>query len=80
MTLVTVTWHDAQANATREYSKARDHAPVTMHTVGWLMDQDDVGVSVCCERFQEDGQWCYRGHTFVPQGMVVSVEPIQYST
>ena len=74
--LVTVTWHDAQANATREYAKARDHAPVVMYTVGWLMDDDEIGVSVCCERFHEDGQWSYRGHTFVPKGMVVKIEPI----
>lgn len=72
--LVLVTWNDAQASATKEYSKARDHKPAVMTTVGYLLDRDDVGVSICCERFFEDDEWAYRGHTFIPAGMVVSVD------
>ena len=71
--LVIVSWNDAQATATRVYVKERDHVPTVMHTVGWLLDQDDRGVSVACERFEEDGQWSYRGHTFVPAGMLIKV-------
>ena len=73
--LVVVTWDDAQSSATRIYAEDRDHAPTVMETVGWLMKQDARGVSICCERFIEDGAFCYRGHTFVPSGIVTSVEP-----
>lgn len=73
LTLVLVTWNDAQSSATRIYTKARDHAPTVMYTIGWLMDRDEAGVSVCCERFLEDGEWNYRGHTFIPAGMLKDV-------
>lgn len=71
--LVCVTWNDAAGTATRIFDAHRDHAPTVMHTVGWLLKQDRAGVSVACERWMEDGQWAYRGHTFIPRQIVVSV-------
>jgi hypothetical protein len=73
VTLVRVFWNDAQSSATKIYLKSRDHAPTIMETIGWLMDDDESGVSVCNERYTEDGEVCFRGHTFVPRGIVVSV-------
>lgn len=72
--LVIVTWHDANATATEVYTKAKHHAPAVLLTVGWLVENDERGVSLCCERNQDDAEPWYRGHTFIPKGMVVSVE------
>lgn len=74
---VAVFWNDAQGSATKVYEKARDHAPVLMETRGWLLDRDDDGVSVASERWTEDGETHYRGHTFIPAGMVVKVSSVR---
>lgn len=75
--LVQVIWIDAQGSATRVYAKERDHAPIEMITVGWLLDHDKAGVSVANERFIEDGTENFRGHTFVPAGMVKRVKRLR---
>lgn len=72
--LVLVTWNDANASATAVYVKSTHHQPTVMHTVGWLLDQDETGLSLACERFTgDDGQWNYRGLTFIPKGMATKV-------
>lgn len=74
--LVAVTWRDANGTATRLYSKEH-HAYTEMVTVGWLMVRDKAGVSICCERFVEDGAYVYRGHTFIPAGIVTKVRRLE---
>jgi len=71
--LVMVTWHDAHSSAAEDYDEARHHQPCVMYTVGWLVKKDDAGVTVACERYDEDGVWCFRAPTFIPAGMVVKV-------
>lgn len=71
--LVLVTWQDAHGSLT-EYYATKMHAPAVMHTVGWLMEANDKGVSICCERSPDGELFDYRGHTFVPIAMVVSVQ------
>lgn len=73
--LVVVRWNDAQSSSTRIFHE-RDHAPVVMHTIGWLKLQDASGVSVCCECFFEENEWHFRGHTYIPAGMIIDVRPI----
>lgn len=70
---VEVEWNDAQANGAATFDAAVHHKPCVMYTRGWLVKQDEAGVSVACERYQEEGQWHYRGSTFVPAGMIVKV-------
>lgn len=68
-----VVWDDAHGSSTRDVTeKELPHAPVTMTTIGWLLREDDKGISIACERFAEDGVDYYRGHTFVPHAMVKS--------
>jgi hypothetical protein len=70
--LVIVTWNDAHGDATTARS-ADDiqHKPMVMLTVGWLLRDDGTGVSLAAEHCTEDKTW--RGITFVPRGMVISV-------
>lgn len=72
--LVIVEWHDAWTNelgVTIEDVGA-SHKPMRVQTIGWLLKDDDVGVSLANEHF-DDGS--YRGRTFILRSMVVSVVP-----
>ncbi len=72
--LVKVRWSDAHTTEATQYAPSDvPHAPLVIETVGWLLRQDEAGVSVASERVGSDA---YRGYTFVPAGMVVSVTPI----
>lgn len=74
--LVMVTWNDAHGS-TAEYYAEKMHAPAVMHTVGWLMEANDTGVSLCSEQAPDvDGEFEYRCHTFIPLGMVVKVQKL----
>jgi hypothetical protein len=50
---------------------------VIMETVGWLLKNDPRGVSVVCEAFLDEGVRSYRGHTFIPRGMVLAVRTLR---
>lgn len=69
--LVAVTWRDAHGSD--GVFSEKDHAPVLMTTVGWLLCKDANGVSIANER-HEDGS--YRGQTFIPAAMVKKIRTI----
>lgn len=72
--LVIVEWLDAWTNemgVTVEDVRAT-HKPMNVRTIGWLLLNDEVGVSLANEHF-DDGS--YRGRTFILKCMVVSVTP-----
>lgn len=75
--LVLVTWADAWGEAEDEVSLddvASTHVPTIMHTVGWLVHQDDIGISVFNEKY--DSRPSYRGRTFILASMVKSITPL----
>lgn len=63
-------WGDTAGDCTPENVHEK-HKPAVMQTVGWLLLENDIGVSVCCERDTVDGS--YRGRTFIPRGMIKSI-------
>lgn len=78
---VTVVWGDAFSQPATDYvtpAEARKiHKPLKSETSGYLIHRDIVGVTLMSERQQDhtdDGRWLYRGHTFIPAGMIVSVK------
>lgn len=73
--LVCVKWNDAHGSATQIYSE-REHEAYPMETYGLLMQDDDKGVSVVSETYWDnlDEKQEFRGHTFIPRGMVISVD------
>lgn len=74
--LVIVEWNDAWTNemgVTVEDVRA-SHKPMVVHTIGWLLLDDEIGVSLANEHF-DDGS--YRGRTFILRSMVVKVEPVR---
>lgn len=80
--LVIVTWHDAwadQDNFASAHGMAQTHEPMVVHTLGWIVHDDDKGLSVVNEMSNEDGKAIYRGRTFIPRAMVQKVTPYQLS-
>ena len=68
-------WWDAWSDPVDDVSveKALEkHKPLEMETRGWLLVDNEVGVSIFCERTAD--QESYRGRTFIPRGMVKSIE------
>lgn len=75
MKFVTVTWLDAWAEGVDDATVDNvheKHHPVEMETRGWLLKDDDIGVSIFYERCL--APLSYRGRTFIPRGMIKSVE------
>lgn len=71
---VVVAWRDAHANAISWFSEHEiPHAALEVQSVGWLLREDEAGITVAAE-YCGDATW--RGVSFVPRGMVVSVSPV----
>lgn len=69
-----VVWNDAHGSSNVDVTERElPHEPKVMTTMGWLLRDDEKGVSIASEKSAEDGVVYYRGHTFVPRGMVRSV-------
>lgn len=77
--LVQVIWDDAHADASE--SLTRDdvllkHRAAVFQTVGWLLREDEKGISVANERCMDEGDEVYRGRTFVPKSLIRSIVPL----
>ena len=71
--LILVEWLDAWADATAaitERDVGDSHKPEVIRTLGWLLKEDEAGISLACE-YCADGS--YRGRSFIPKGMVSKV-------
>jgi hypothetical protein len=69
--LVLVEWDDAWTDhePITEYAAGIAHGPERLRTLGWVLKEDDVGITVVNEFYGDE----YRGRTFIPRGMVRSV-------
>ncbi len=75
---VFVTWDDAWGDAHESVSPAdvgEKHKPTIMQTSGWLLRDDEVGVSIFAERCLDHGDGTFRGRTFIPRAMIKSIDP-----
>ena len=72
---VEIQWIDAWADGVDDVTfetVADKHQPLVMHTRGWLLLDNDTGVSLFYERCLNP--LSYRGRTFIPRGMIRSIE------
>lgn len=80
-TIVKIVWHDAWADATEPINIEevhQKHRPMVMTTLGWLLIDNELGVSVANEQYIDDsGIETYRGRTFIPREMVKEVSPLK---
>lgn len=82
-TLVLITWLDAwqdQENFATVHGVKQTHEPLTVQTLGWVLVDDETGISVANEHSSADGKDTYRGRTFIPRAMVQSVTPFKMTT
>lgn len=73
---VSVIWYDAWADAADsigEREHDNKHKATLMETRGWILRDDEVGVSIFNERCLDKGDELYRSRTFIPRAMVKSV-------
>jgi hypothetical protein len=66
-----VIWDDAHKTHEELHDDEINHKPSLCQTYGWIIKNDDVGITVASEWGPEDGIW--RDSTFVPHGMVREV-------
>lgn len=75
--LVLVHWNDAWADS-HDWASAEEvgvaHQVLKMVTVGWMLADNEKGISLFCEKSVEDGR--FRGRTFIPRPMITKVEPV----
>lgn len=71
--LVLVEWLDAwtETEPTSIETVGMSHKPERVVTLGWVLLDNEAGIQLSTELF--DGN--YRGRTFIPKAMVVSVTP-----
>lgn len=75
---VSVEWNDAWADGTDtlgEHEHDTKHKPTVMETRGWLLGDNEAGVSLFNERCLDKGDGTYRSRTFIPRALVLSVTP-----
>jgi hypothetical protein len=81
--IVVVVWLDAWKSATTDISVRNvdeHHKAAVMQTMGWLLKEDATGVTIANERCNDEGEDEYRGVTFIPGGMIKSVNRFNLST
>jgi len=72
--VVAIQWNDAHGTATTLYEAHEiPHAPIVVTSYGLLLRDDATGISIASEQVA-DGT--YRGVTFIPRGMIVSVRAL----
>ena len=69
--LALILWDDAWSDQepVTEYAAGVAHAPEQINTLGWILRDDEIGITVVNEFYGDK----YRGRTFIPRGMVRTV-------
>ena len=74
LSFVCISWKDAWVDGTEAVALSDvklKHKASIHETTGWLLYQDEEGVSLANEFCPEDET--YRGRTFIPAGMLISI-------
>jgi hypothetical protein len=69
--VATVIWNDAVHYSGLNEDNVVVHSPVTTYTTGWLLKQDESGITLCLEYDAED---VWQEETFIPAGMIKKVK------
>lgn len=67
--IVVIHWDDAVDHGDGENVPL--HAPAKQVCIGWLLKQDETGVSIAFE-YGENNSW--RNETFIPAGMITQID------
>jgi len=76
--LVAVQWTDAHGSSANERlteaDKETQHQPAFMLSLGWLLWQDEKGVTIVSEACIGENEW--RGRSFIPAPLIQSITPL----
>ena len=78
-----VIWDDPNSSSTEvitDENVVKYHVPAVMKTVGWIIKDDEKGISICNEVFYEHDIPNYRGHTFILRSLIRSVTPFKLTS
>ena len=78
-----VVWYDAKGDSLKQLTLDDVHLfhmPTVMQTLGWIMKDDEKGVTIANERCLDVGDETYRSPTFIPRVLVRSVTPFKLSS
>lgn len=72
---VIVVWEDADCGeeAVDKHTVISYHRPTIVHTIGWVLMDDDAGITLVTEFYSET----FRGRTFILRKNIISVTPIK---
>jgi hypothetical protein len=75
--LVLVEWLDANTDneGVTEDTVMLHHKPWIIHTLGWLLYEDESGITLVTEYYDN----YYRGRSFIPKGMIKTITPYKLS-
>jgi len=79
-TFISCVWKDAWADAVEGVTLkdvADKHRPTMMETYGWLLHEDEEGISIAAERCIDKGEEYYRGRSFIPKVLILSITPVK---
>lgn len=77
---VIVEWEDPNSSSVEvitEENIADFHVPEVMKTAGWLLRDDDKGVSIANEVYFEKGKARWRGHTFIGRSLIRTLSHVR---
>ena len=71
-------WADAVESVTLK-DVIDKHHPTYWETRGWLLYEDDEGISIAAERCLDEGDESYRGRSYILKVLVKSIQPLNIS-
>lgn len=78
-----VIWDDAWSDAVAAVSPKDApelHKAARYETRGWVLVNDERGISIFPERCIDDGDVSYRGRTFIPKQLIVAVTEVNLTS
>jgi hypothetical protein len=73
--LALVRWQDAHSDGGQHAESDIAHEALIVHTIGYVLRDDDKGVSIAAEFIPESDN--YRAITFIPRALVLAVEGLK---
>lgn len=77
MKLIEVKWSDAYGDGGRWQDESELRCGIVyVRTVGWLVDEDEAGVSLAQSWARDDGTNAYFNYMNIPRGMIMEVNDL----
>lgn len=75
-----ITWRDAHSDHNQWAVEAVPHIPLMITSAGWIIREDEAGITLASEQVMDNGSITYRGRTFILAETVVTVQRLSLGT